>query len=324
MTKEAEDRGDKVEPQAAGDDNTDLGDGQAGSGDAAEAEALAKAEAAAQADIDAAEKAAKDAADKAKAEHLIPKSRFDEAVGKARKEAETARAEAEALKAAEKARQGKIDAAKVEKEIDELEGKLDDARADGNKELAKAYRAEIRAKQQDLADSRAEVRANYAVAQAVEQVRFDGVVSAMEQAHPELDPTEGNEAYDQTVVDEIQDLKDAFEAKGDPSSVALHKAVKLYYKGATPKKAEEKAEDDAGQSEADKKIKAAEAAAKLKEAAVRKARDAAAAQAAAASKGGKDSDSAGKKGDHDISKMTDAELDKLDPRELKRMRGDEV
>lgn len=241
----------------------------------------------------------------------IPKERFDEAVGKARREAQDAKKKLAESEAREKARQGQIDAKKIEAEIDDLEDKLDGARADGNKEAAKAIRSQIREKQMALVDARADVKAAYATAQAVEQVRWDNVVERMEKEHPELDPSEDNELYDQEKVDEIMDLTEAYVAKGDSSSEALKKAIRMTYRGAAPAK-------DEGA-----KKRAEEAAAKRKQDAVEKARLAAKVTPPAPGKGGKDSDAAGKKTKGlDINKISDEEFDKLPDAEKKRLRGD--
>lgn len=320
MADDNEDRGDGFTPPAEGDENADLeaknqqddaqdtqdggggDDTQDGGGD------------------DSQEGGAEDTVDggSKKDKIYIPKERFDAAVGKARKEAEAARREAEALKAAEKARQGQIDSKKIEAEIDDLEDRLDGARADGNKDEARRIRAEIRQKQNALVDARADVKAAYATAQAVEQVRWDNTVERMEKEHPELDPSEDNEAYDQEKVDEIMDLTEAFVAKGESSTEALKKAIRVTYRGAPAP------EKDAG-AEAAKKKAAEEAAAKRREEAVAKARAASKDAPAAPGKGGKNSDAAGKKTTvTDINKITDEQMDKLPPAELARMRGDIV
>lgn len=299
MTKEAEDRGDQLHSDESGDTD-DL-------------EAKGKV-------IEGESERVEDVKDEPKKDPPIPKSRFDEAVGKARREMESAarRAESAETKAREleerlAASQGQIDAKKVVEEVDELEDKLDQAKADGNKELAKSIRDQIREKQQSLADARAEVRAAHATAVAIEQIRYDAAVEKMETEHTELNPD--HDDYDQSVVDELLEYKEAFEAKGLSSSDSLRKAIRAVYRDG---KKETPAKDEAAD-------KAAEAGDAKKEAAVAKALAARKDQPANTAKKGANSDAAGKSGTpKDITKISDKEFDKLDDDDLKRMRGDDL
>lgn len=320
MTDKVEDRGDHL--QAADHETVDPKAEEAKAAEAKAAEEKAAADAKAAEDAKTAEEKA--AAEKAEREKdiRIPKSRMDEAVKKARAEAETAhRALAEAnakLKAAE----GSVDAAKIEARIGELEEELDKAVADNDKTQIKQLRTDIRSLERVLSDSRAEAKAAYATAVAVEQVRYDAVVQRMEMEHPELNPEE-EDTYDQEKVDEVLELKEAFEAKGLGSSESLKKSLGVLYRGApAPDKKPE-------QSEAEKKAakeKADAEAAKRKEEAVKKGLDAKGKQPADNKAVGADADKAGKAGDPaaEAAKMSDREFDKLTPEELARARGDIV
>lgn len=287
-------------------------------------EARESADQKSKADQEAADKAAaevkakEEAEAKAKEEPRIPKSRFDEAVKKARAEAEAAIKRAEDLEAQLKASQGELDLKKVGEEIDALEEELEKAIADNDAEKKKRLRSEIREKTQQMAEARAAGHAARATATAIEQIRYDALVNRMEAEHPELSPE--HEDYDQSQVDEILELKDAFEKQGHGSATALEKSLKVVYKGAKApeKKAPEKKDDTA-----EAKKKAEEEAEKRKQEAVerglkQKGEQPPTAKGAASDKGGKSNTAA------DAAKMSDKEFDKLTDEELKRARGDHV
>lgn len=246
-----------------------------------------------------------------KAKLTIPKAVFDERIKKVREREEVANRRAEEAEAKLKAQAGDIDVAKIDAEIDELEEKLEKAVADNNPELKKQYRTEIRAKVQAIAEARASVQAQYQSAVAIEQIRYDAAVSRMEMEHPEMNP-DNDETYSQEAIDELTDLKEAYEAKGDSSTVALNKALRVIYKGAKPPEKEDKKED------AEKKGEA------RTEAAVKAGLEAKKKQPSSA-KVGLASDKAGKAGDaaKDVLKMSDKEFDKLDKDALAKARGDD-
>jgi hypothetical protein len=324
MTKEAEDRGDELVLETDGDKSGDT-DGQKAeaaakvakeAADKTAADAVA-AEAKVKADAEAAAAAAKTDGEK---EHMIPKSRFDQAVQKARKEAEGAQKALAEAEAQLKASRGEIDAEKIETELAQLDVKLDQAVADNDKTAIAALRADIRARERALGDARAKAHAVYATAVAVEQIRYDGLVSRMEIEHPELNP-EAEKTYDQEKVDEVMELKEAFEAKGLGSTEALQKALKAVYRGGpTPEK-----DPAAEKAKADAKAKAEAEAARLKAEAVAKGLVTKDNQPAATGKVGADSDKGGKTGkDGDVMKMSEKEFDKLTEDEKRKMRGDDM
>lgn len=250
-----------------------------------------------------------------KAKLTIPKAVFDERIKKAREREEVANRRAEEAEAKLKAQAGDIDVAKIDAEIDDLEEKLEKAVADNNPELKKQYRGEIRAKVQAIAEARASVQAQYQSAVAIEQVRYDAAVSRMEMEHPELNP-DSEETYSQDAIDELTDLKEAYEAKGESSTVALNKALRVMYRGAKPPEKEEKKEE--------KKEDAEKKGAARTEDAVKAALEAKKKQPSSA-KVGLASDKAGKAGDaaKDVLKMSDKEFDKLDKDALAKARGDD-
>jgi colicin import membrane protein len=250
---------------------------------------------------------------------MIPKERFDTAVKKARDAAEAAIKRADEAEAKLKADLGAKENTKLETELDELEEALEGAIADGNVEKKKAIRTEIRKKNQELADIRAQAHATRASAIAIEQVRYDATVERIEAEHPELNPDSAE--FDDDLFAEALELKEAFEAKGHSSSEALKKAVGVVFRGAkAPAKAAE--DDDAGEEEKEAREKAEKLAAERKAAAVKKGLEAKGKQPADTKKAGRDSDAAGKTDKIDPAKLSDAEFDKLTPEQLKKLRGD--
>jgi len=316
MDEDAKARGDEIEtPSGAADDTA--GD----AAKAAEAKAAEEAAGKAAADKEAADKAAADkaAADK-KTEPMIPKGRFDEAVRKARDEAAVAIKRADELEAQLKASQGEVDAKKVAAEIDALEEELEKAIADGNIEAKKRLRAEIRDKNQQVAESRAAAHAARATAVAIEQIRYDALVNRMEVEHPELDPNHEN--YNEEQVAEILEFKEAFEAKGMASSAALEKSLKAVYRnGPKPEKKEESDADKKAEAEAKAKAEAEKRTAEAVKRGLEK-KD----EQPPQTKTGAASDKAGKDADpvKNAHKMGDKEFEKLSEEELKRARGDIV
>jgi hypothetical protein len=292
----------------------DRGDG-AGDDDAGE---TAEAKVAREAEEAAAAAAAKDKG--------IPKARFDEAVKKERDRATKAEERARGLEAKLKSKDTGLDPAVVEKEIAELEEKLDQAIADGDAAAKKSIRAEIRAKTTALADANAEARASYATAVAVERVRYDAQVALLETQYPAMNPDD--DSYDEELVAELTELKGAYEATGMGSTDALKKAAKYVFKTAP---AEVKGKAKEGEDEVDEgatpeeKQKAAEAAAKRKEEAIKAGIAAKGKQPPNTDKSGKASDKKGGALDaSNVGKMTDTDFAKLSKDDLARMRGDTV
>lgn len=248
---------------------------------------------------------------------MVPQKRMKEAVDKERKAREAA--EARAKESDEKLQESKrgVDVEKLNTEIEELEDKLDQAIADNKPELKKTLRKELRDKMQTLARAEAVALSAQATAIAVERVRYDALVERLEVAHPVMNPE--HEDYDEEVVAEIVDMKEAYEAKGLSSSDALKKAAKYVIKEV---KKEEKAEEKAEEKE--EEVEESKEAQDRREKQVIKAQAAKAKQPASPDKAGKASDKAGGGMAKNVDKLSDAEFDALDAKEVARLRGDSV
>lgn len=254
----------------------------------------------------------KEKEEKDKKAKMVPHARMKEAVEKeraAREKSEKRAQDAEDKLAA--ANKG-VDLDKLGEEIEALDEKLDKAIADGDVAAKKLFRKELREKQMTLARAEAAALSAQATAVAVERVRYDALVERMEVEYPAMNPD--HEDYDEDVVAEIVELKEAYEAKGQSSTEALKKAAKYILKGKTVEKKAD-AEDEDAQKKAEED---------LREKAVKKAQDAKGKQPPSADKGGKPSDKSGGNLAKNIGKITDVEFDKLDAKEKARLRGDEV
>lgn len=304
------DRGDDFNPDGEGvvdekdtdSDSDDLLDGlEAKAGDA-EGEGDADADAD-KGDVDA---------EADKGGHLVPKARMDRALQRAQK-AEAA-LEQKVGDTADDETAVTVDtlATKVDEladTVDELEDKIEEARGDGDakavaelrkerRTAAKELRTTERAYQQQVATEQADSSGN----QTIQQVRYDKALLQVEADFPAINPD--SKEYDQAVVDDVLELKEAFEMKGYTSSDALNRAVGYINKadGAPAGVEVSKRKTD-----------------------VAKNLDANNKQPPNMDKAGKDSDKAGAKDTvPNAADMTDAEREALPEETRKRMRGDFV
>jgi hypothetical protein len=309
------------------DDGSDAGGGDRGDnlegGDEEldqEAEVEASGEEGDEAEVEKKKKEAEEAKAKAEADKkakMVPHARMKEAVEKERKAREKTEAELkEAREKLDSANRG-VDLKKLATEIEELDEALDKAIADGNAVEKKRLRGEIREKQMTLARAEAAALSAQATAMAVERVRYDALVERLEKEHPAMNPE--HEDYDEEIVKEIVELKEAYEAKGESSSDALKKAAKYVLRTAPVEKKDEVEEESEEDTEAKKKAEE-----ERRAAAVKKAQEAKGRQPASVDKGGKSSDKSGGGMKGNVDKLSDEEFDKLDPKEIARLRGDTV
>jgi len=292
---------------------------------------------------DAAEKAAADkavaeekAALKAAAEKKdvrIPKDRFDEAVNKERDARMAAEAKAKELEEALDRQNKGVNLKTLEAEIDDLEDRLEAEMAEGTPAARKDLRRQIRDRQEQISDAKANARAVHATALAVEQIRYDAVVDKMEVDFPFLN-VDNKEVFDSKVASAVIELKGAYEAAGLASSEALKKAMSTLRRDLEDAKKALRKDDEGEELTAEEKVAKAEKEAKEKtagrtaEAAAERRREEAVKKGLEArTKQPADSKAVGK-GDKtivepDVKKMTDKQFDDLPEAELQRMRGDQ-
>ena len=238
-------------------------------------------------------------------EPMIPKSRLD-AKSRMLNEERQKRQELEA-KFDEQNAQKPTNAQKLAEAIVAYDKKIAEAEKDGDtdamikllKEQRRFERAFMTNAVQDSAQETARI--------AVEQVRLDSVITALEEKYPFVNPDD--ESYDKEFVDEVMDLYEAAVAKGTAASTAMMKAFK-YAHAARVSEA-----DDAGAGQARGGKPKLDVAKNL---------DAAKRAAPSLKSAGMDGNAAGMKRDIDPAKLTEEEFAALPASTLARLRGDLV
>ena len=257
-----------------------------------------------------------------KFEPKIPKSRFDEQVGKERAAREAAEAKAAALEAklaeretakAEEAKTSEIEA--MESTIAELEKKHAQLLLDGEADKAAETMREIRMTERKIARIEARADAKAETSQILEAERFELAVAKLEADHPVLNPK--SETFDQDLVEMILDRQRSLVAKGVAPSRALTEAAeKIMEREARLRTAESKDEsEEKGLSKAQEDRKAAQ---------VKKNLETAKAQPPSTKEVGLDSDKTGEKALPNITQMTAEEFAALPAATRAKLRGDLV
>ena len=250
-----------------------------------------------------------------KAEAKIPKSRFDEAVGKereAREAAERRAAELERqLKAGEQQAVRTQEIEKIEADIAALEEKHADLLLDGNAKEAAAVMKEIRMAERQIARAEADTLANQRITQTLEAQRFDTVVARIEADHPQFNPE--SESYDADLVELVLTKQQSLmRSQGLSPSAAMEKAAKDVSERFL--KQPEPVEEPKGLGK--------QAAADRKAEQLKKNLDTAKKQPASMKESGIDSDKAGQTSTIDVMSMTQDEFAALPASTLAKLRGD--
>ena len=176
------------------------------------------------------EREAQEAEEAKKKRIRVPKSRLDEESAKRKKaeeELEKLRTQLAAqARAQEEAAQPKGPSMdELEKELEDLEEKYEDAVINGEKDIARKLRSQIAKARDTIIESRVTTKAEAARSAALEQVQFDNFLERTLAAYPELDRSSEN--YDSTSEADVMDIAEAFLAKGQSRVEAIGKAVKL-------------------------------------------------------------------------------------------------
>ena len=176
------------------------------------------------------EREAQEAEEAKKKRIRVPKSRLDEESTKRKKaeeELEKLRTQLAAqARAQEEAAQPKGPSMdELEKELEDLEEKYEDAVINGEKDIARKLRSQIAKARDTIIESRVTTKAEAARSAALEQVQFDNFLERTLAAYPELDRSSEN--YDSTSEADVMDIAEAFLAKGQSRVDAIGKAVKL-------------------------------------------------------------------------------------------------
>lgn len=241
----------------------------------------------------------------------IPKSRFDEALGKAKQREQALLDEIEKLKGGQQASATAKAVRDMRDEIDKLQDKYEDLILDGKKEEARKVRRHVEALRDELSEYQTNTKSEAARKAAIDEMSYNAQLAGYEAKYPALNPE--HEYFDEDKTDEVASLLTAFVKSGQKRADALAKAVK-YVLGAPPA-AGKGGDDDKAKELADQR--AAEAR--------KKAADANKKQPPNAKDVGLDSDKAGGKGgDVDVLRLSQDKFAKLDEETKAKLRGDAI
>ena len=180
---------------------------------------------------------------------------------------------------------------------------------DGEVEKAAAVMSQIRKAERDMAESKSDMKIQAAEIRAVERTRYGVALERIESSFPALNPD--HESYDEALMGEVVELKEAYQTRGHTPTVALQKAVRVLVELRTTKQ------------EMATTVKPDIAAARKKDA-VLKAADATRRTPASTELAGIDSDKlgGGRLDARQVIKMDQASFNKLSDADLALMRGD--
>lgn len=242
----------------------------------------------------------------------IPKTRFDEALGKAKQREQALLEEIEKLKGGQHASATAKAVRDMRDKIDELQDKYEDLILDGKKDEARKVRRQVDALREDLTEYQTNTKSEAARRAAIDEMSYNAQLAGYEAKYPALNPE--HEDFDEDKTDEVATLLNAFVKAGQKRADALAKAVK-YVLGAPPAAGkggdDDKAKELADQRAADARKKAAEANKK---------------QPPNGKDVGLDSDKAGggKGGDVDVLRLSQDKFAKLDEETKAKLRGDTI
>lgn len=242
----------------------------------------------------------------------IPKSRFDEALGKAKQREQALLDEIEKLKGGQQASATAKAVKDMRTEIDKLQDKYEDLILDGKKDEARKVRRQVEELRDELSEYQTNTKSEAARKAAIDEMSYNAQLAGYEAKYPALNPE--HEDFDEDKTDEVATLLNAFVKAGQKRADALAKAVK-YVLGApsAPTKGgdDDKAKELAEQRAAEARKKAADANKK---------------QPPNAKDVGLDSDKAGggKGGDVDVLRLSQDKFAKLDEETKAKLRGDTI
>ena len=243
----------------------------------------------------------------------IPKSRFDEALGKAKQREQALLDEIEKLKGGQQASATAKAVRDMRDEIDKLQDKYEDLILDGKKEEARKVRRHVEALRDELSEYQTNTKSEAARKAAIDEMSYNAQLAGYEAKYPALNPE--HEDFDEDKTDEVATLLNAFVKAGQKRADALAKAVK-YVLGTPPAAGKggddgDKSKELADQRAADARKKAAEANKK---------------QPPNGKDVGLDSDKAGggKGGDVDVLRLSQDKFAKLDEETKAKLRGDSI
>lgn len=250
-----------------------------------------------------------------KREQRIPLSRHKDLLEKERaKRADLERQLAQYQRGSEVATLNQ-DITKAEEGVLAMEKEYNKLLGEGELDKAAELMAKIRKAERSIVEAQNDLKIAAAEARAVERTRYNVALERIEAAYPQLN--EDHDDFDAELMEDVIDLKSAYERKGLTPTAAMQKAVEKLV-GKSTKKQEAALDTTPRVNEKD-------VAAERKKEAVKKTLDAVGKTPPSTTKVGMDSDKAGGAlTAKDVMKLSQEDFSKLPDDVLARMRGDEV
>ena len=159
--------------------------------------------------------------------HMVPLSALKKEQRRAAEAVRKAKEAQERLEAfeREKSDRQKADFEKVDKELAKLYDDVEEARAEGRTKDAAKLQREIDRINGELTRAQAAWLASKEAVKQQNLLAYNSLVKVLEEADPRFD--ENADEYDGDLVDRVAELTEAFEAKGLAAPEALRKATKL-------------------------------------------------------------------------------------------------
>lgn len=251
---------------------------------------------------------------KAKKDSRIPVARHKEILQKEREKREALEVQLAKMQEGKAAIQTSEEIAATEDKLVSMEKEYNKLLAEGEVEKAASKMTEIRRLERSVGEKRTEMATQVAYAQAVERARYDIVVERIEEAYPQMNAD--HDDYDKDLVQDVLDLKEVYQRRGQSPAKALQEAVKKLL-GQETKKQEIS-------TEVAPKVDKSEIEKTRKTEAVKRNIDAAKKTPPSMNKTGLNNDDGGVLTAEKVMKMSQDDFAKLDPKELARLRGDDV
>lgn len=241
---------------------------------------------------------------------MIPKSRYDAVMGRLKEAEARLNAQRQQPTVAPMQQMEQDEGSNYEQRLADIDAQIAEAVKDSDGEKAAQLMRESRSIQNEMLQAQLSQAQSTTSSATIEQIRYDTLVDQIEAILPEVNPD--SPQYDAGMVMEVQDLSEAFQARGLSASQALTKALN-YVKPdwRSPRPAQTEATTASDPSPAPQR-RATNVKQNLSDARSQP----------PSMTTGENSDSAGLKSKLDVMKMSDDEFNKLTPDQLAELRGD--
>ena len=203
----------------------------------------------------------------------------------------------------------------AEDSILKMEQDYNELLSDGELKQASALMTKIRQTERSIVEAKSDMKIAAAESRATERARYNLVLERIETAYPQLN--EDHEDFDADLMEDVIDLKDAYQRKGLTPTAAMQKAVDKVI-GTTNKRQE-------AVIDTTPRVTPKDVAAERKKAAVSKTMDAVTRTPPSTARVGLDSNKAGGAlTASDVIKLSQDDFRQLPDSALAKMRGDEL